>query len=247
MDSFDYTDEAVRPSRDRASLTWNVLTVVVFLIFICVALAVVTIFINPYIGFNPFPPPTIPALISLPTATPTPRQILPATWTPTFTPESTSTSTPAPTLVATIILPTEGAQLTTTPGVGLPFEIIPGDPVPLVNYGHQELGCNWMGVTGRVFDLTDAPIAQGLTVQLGGTLDGKPVEKRVLIGAAAQFYGLGAYEIPLGDKPIASSKTLWVQLFDQAEIPLSEKIFFDTYADCEKSLILIDFKQVKEY
>src|SRR3989304_1668852 len=221
MDSFDYTDEAVRPSRDRASLTWNVLTVVVFLIFICVALAVVTIFINPYIGFNPFPPPTLPALISLPP--------------------------PAPTLVSTILLPTEGAQLTTTPGVGMPFEIIPGDPVPLVNYGHQELGCNWMGVTGRVFDLTDAPIAQGLTVQLGGTLDGKPVEKRVLIGAAAQFYGLGAYEIPFGDKPIASSKTLWGELFDQAEIPLSEKIFFDTYADCEKSLILIDFKQVKEY
>src|SRR4030067_207289 len=124
MDSFDYTDEAVRPSRDRASLTWNVLTVVVFFIFSCVPFAFVTFFINLYIGLNPFPPPTLPALISLPTATPTPRQIFPATWTPTFTPESTSTSTPAPTLVATILLPTSGAQLTTTPGVGLPFEII---------------------------------------------------------------------------------------------------------------------------
>jgi hypothetical protein len=129
----------------------------------------------------------------------------------------------------------------------MPFKVIQGDPVALENYGHQYLGCNWMGVTGRVFDLTDAPIAQGLTVQLGGTLDSMPVEKRVLIGAAAQFYGPGAYEIPLSDRPIASSRSLWVQLLDQADIPLSEKVYFDTFAECEKSLILIDFKQVKEY
>lgn len=247
MDSFSTSNQTVQRSRDSASKTWNGLTILVFIALLCVVVVVATIFVNPTIRINPFPPPTLPALVSLPTPLPTIFQIPTATWTPTFTQEPTSTNTPVPTFTATIALPAESVELTTVSGVGMPFKVIQGDPVALENYGHQELGCNWMGVTGRVFDLTDAPIAQGLTVQLGGTLDSMPVEKRALIGAAAQYYGPGAYEIPLADRPIDSSYTLWVQLLDQADIPLSEKVYFDTFGECEKSLILIDFKQVKEY
>jgi hypothetical protein len=60
-------------------------------------------------------------------------------------------------------------------------------------------------------------------------------------------YGRAGYEFTLADKPIASNDMLWVQLLDQIGAPISEKVYFDTYAECEKNLIIINFKQVKGY
>ena len=53
------------------------------------------------------------------------------------------------------------------------------------------------------------------------------------------------YEFVLGDTPIPSTQLLWVQLFDQAMLPLSEQINFDTFEECDKNLILINFNQVR--
>jgi len=36
-----------------------------------------------------------------------------------------------------------------------------------------------------------------------------------------------------------------VQLLDQAGLPMSNQIYFDTYEECDKSTIIIYFKQVK--
>jgi hypothetical protein len=126
----------------------------------------------------------------------------------------------------------------------MPFVLHPGDPVAINNIGHQELGCNWMGVAGRAFDLSGAPIEQGLFVQLGGTLNEEPVEMLGMLGMVST-YGPGSYEFVLGDTPVASTQELWVQLFDQAMLPLSEQIYFDTFEDCDKNLILINFNQVR--
>ena len=273
MDSFDYSDDALEPAQDSAALIWNILTVVIVLMTLCVCVGVGLLLINPQSSINPYPPPTKPVEAEFPTATPTPKSVLPPTWTPaptliaTPTPIPTNTLAPTntvpavdtatpPLLSPTAIFPSEtpgegtltgtpeGATPSPTPSEGMPFVLHPGDPVAINNIGHQELGCNWMGVAGRAFDLSGAPIEQGLFVQLGGTLNGKSVDMLGMLGMVST-YGPGSYEFVLGDTPIESTQTLWVQLADQAMLPLSEQIYFDTFADCDKNLILINFNQVR--
>jgi hypothetical protein len=65
-----------------------------------------------------------------------------------------------------------------------------------------------------------------------------------MIGTATQ-YGQGGYEFTLAEKPVASDQSLWVQLFDQAMLPLSDKVPFSTYAECNKNLALVNFNQVR--
>jgi hypothetical protein len=103
-----------------------------------------------------------------------------------------------------------------------------------------------MGVAGRVFNLSGSPI-QGQQVMLNGVLAGvalPPTGMITLTGLATQ-YGPNYYEFTLAEEPVASSGTLWLQLLDQSGVPVSEKIFFDTYADCDRNLIIIDFEQVR--
>jgi hypothetical protein len=248
MDSFDYKDESLQPTKDRGTVIWNILTILVLLTACCMVLGFAAIFFNPNMSFNPFPPPTLPPTITFPTETPTPKPGIPPTWTPTPTFEPTFTATPTPTLESTqpptAESPFPGAQLTITPEAGMPFVINQGDPVAIPNIAHPDLGCNWMGVAGKAHNLSGAPIAQGLFIQLGGTLNGKPMDMLGTTGMVAD-YGPGGYEFTLGDQPIASSQTLWVQLFDQAMIPLSDRIYFDTYGDCNKNLILVNFSQIR--
>jgi hypothetical protein len=263
MDSFDYSDEALQPGRDSAGVIWNILTVIVLLMTMCVCIGIGWLLINPQSSFNPFPPPTLPVEAEYPTATPTPKSVLPATWTPapTFIPTQTArpTDTPLPTntqpATPTIEIPSQTPgesqptatpgeeQATSTPSGSMPFVLHPGDPVAIINIGYPELGCNWMGVGGQAFDLTGAAIEEGLFVQLGGTLNGESVELLGMIGMVDN-YGLGSYEFVLGETPVDSTQDLWVQLFDQARLPLSDRVYFDTYADCDRNLILINFNQV---
>jgi hypothetical protein len=49
----------------------------------------------------------------------------------------------------------------------------------------------------------------------------------------------------LSDHPIASTKTLWVQILDTAGVPLSDKIFFATSAKCSENLVLFNWTQVR--
>lgn len=60
---------------------WNILTIAALLALTGVTLIFLTIFINPATPINPFPPPTLPAELVLPSATPR-LKALPATWTP---------------------------------------------------------------------------------------------------------------------------------------------------------------------
>jgi hypothetical protein len=250
MDPFDYHDESLQPTKDRGAVLWNILAVVALLSACCVFIGFAAIFFNPQAGYNPFPPPTLPATITFPTSTPTPRSVLPPTWTPVPTLEPTNTATKTSTLEpteppATLVTGLPGTQAPPTPGEGMPFVLHEGDPVAIPNIAHPDLGCNWMGVAGKAYDLSGAPIVQGLFVQVGGTLNGIPIDEQLGMTGMVNDYGPGGYEFTLGDKPLASIQTLWVQLFDQAMIPLSDQIYFDTYADCDKNLILINFSQVR--
>lgn len=269
MDSFDYTDESLQTNRDSAGVIWNILTVIVLLMTLCICVGVGVLLINPQNALNPFPPPTMPVEAEFPTATPTPKSVLPPTWTPAPTIFPTQTPIPTNKLVPTDttqptepaasptpILPTEtlGAeeptatpgdgQATATPTEGMPFVLHQGDPVAINNIAYPELGCAWLGVGGRAFDLSGAAIEEGLFVQLGGTLGDEPVEMLGMIGVVDN-YGPGSYEFVLGEEVFESTQDMWVQLFDQAMLPLSEQIFFDTFADCNRNLILINFNQVR--
>jgi hypothetical protein len=82
-------------------------------------------------------------------------------------------------------------------------------------------------------------------VQVGGYLGAAKIDLLSLTGTALQ-YGQAGYEFTLAEKPIASTGKLWVQLLDQSDLPLSDKIYFDTFSACEQNLIIINFKQVRK-
>jgi len=96
-----------------------------------------------------------------------------------------------------------------------------------------------------VLDINGAPVI-GLIIQLGGELPGiKIPEHFITLTGVAINYGRSGFEFKLADEPIASKKSLWIQLLNQSSGPISDKVYFDTYDDCEKNLIIIDFKQVQ--
>ena len=39
--------------------------------------------------------------------------------------------------------------------------------------------------------------------------------------------------------------SLWVRLLDQSGLPLSGKVYFSTTQDCQRNLVVVNFKQVK--
>lgn len=96
---------------------WDILTIIIILAIAVIGGFYGLIFLNPNTSFNPFPPPTLPAAIIVPTSTATLRK-LQATWTPNYekyqaTIRPTNTNTPTITSTPTIT-PTETETPTVT-------------------------------------------------------------------------------------------------------------------------------------
>lgn len=249
MDDFDYKE----PANVRGSIwvmTLNVLTVAVLIATMCIGGFFLVIFVNPQSSFNPFPPATLPAELEFPTATPTPQLVLPATWTPqpTVQPSATFTPKPSATPDATV---TAFPMFTSSPTAesteiegSKPFVVDQGSPVAISSETfHPESGCNWMSVAGQVLDMSGAPL-NGVVIKLSGVLAGEFRDQTSLSGVAPQ-YGQAGYEFFLTDEPVASRDALWLQLFDVAGLPMSDKVYFDTFDDCDRNLIFINFRQVR--
>jgi len=111
----------------------NILTLIALLALCGVSAIVLNVFFNPDSALNPFPPPTLPVGIVLPSETPTPQK-MPPTWTPgpgtiipgnALAPSSTPlasptgfilpTSTPTPTPTSTFTITTTAVPPTNTP------------------------------------------------------------------------------------------------------------------------------------
>lgn len=109
---------------------------------------------------------------------------------------------------------------------------------------HAETGCTWMGVGGKVLDIDGNPL-QFQTVQLGGTLNNESVDRTAFSGNVPGYDGKSGFEFVLGNHPIASIQKLWIQLIDNTGKSLTEKIFFDTYDDCQKNLVMVVFTKTR--
>lgn len=227
-----------------SDLFWNVLTLLVWLGIAGMVMAFLSIYSNPNSSLNPLRPntPELVAVISLPIDTEVPLPPGTATPAPTETPTPlppTATFTPEPTHTE---LPTLGPSPTATIKAVFPF-ILRNDPVAISGDAMPEHDTCRLWIAGQTYDLQGAPMV-GITVMLGGRLGGSTLYQLSLTGTALQF-GQAGYEFIVADQPVNSRESVWVQLFDQALIPLSGRIYLDTYEDCQQNLILINFKQVR--
>ncbi len=208
-------------------------------------------FYTPTHSLTPSQTATVPS--STPTPTFTPTKTITLTVTPTTTPllqRKTSTkvvpsSTPLIQLNAeetkiigtlkatTEVLPT----ITATPDMW--FEIIGSPGAMDANLIYENAGCTWAGVGGRITDSRGDPII-GIRIQIGG------FEKdEIREGLSGQFpvYGESGYEITIARPVQTFANPLWIQLLNDHAVPISEKIYFKPSGNCEKSLILMNFKR----
>jgi len=169
------------------------------------------------------------------TADPTSTPVPPATATlespePSVTPvgdEPENTPTPTQEISATPLVPT------------INYAFQDGSPAALPNFAHPDAACDWMGIAGQVFD-SEGHVITGLTIQIGGSDDNDFVQSTALTGQATA-YGAGGYEVQISSKPKSTQNTYWIQVLDSGGKTLSDRLFFDTYDDCERNLMLINF------
>jgi hypothetical protein len=247
MTVFDSKSGGQKASGRGADVFWNLMTILTLLATVVIGLLSLMIYQYPAARFNPFPPPTLAVRIALPTATPTLLK-LPPTFTvaPTQTPLPTRTPVP-PTLTASPTIVGAGTSLAvaSTPDKEANYSFaFQSDPSAIdASVLYPDRDCKWMGVGGQVVDLQGRPVT-GITVQLGGTLNNKPVDLTSLTGLATK-YGEAGYEFELAKEPVASKSTLWVRLIDQARLPLSARVYVETFAECGRNLIILNFRQVR--
>jgi hypothetical protein len=226
----------------------DILTIMVLLFTVCLGAYFVLLFLDPGSTLNPLKP----AYVLTPTATITPLQMEP-TWTPTATVVLSPTATLLPTieapptitpanLVPSTDTPVPTRTPTATPTPKAPFSAASVNAIESVIIPHlANASCNWQGVGGTVDDQNSSPIV-GIVVHLEGMYAGKKVELTTVSGIN-QEYGKSGFEFMLGEKPVDSRDTLYVQLLDQAGLPLSDRVYFDTFDDCDRNLILVRFKK----
>ena len=175
-----------------------------------------------------------------PTATPPCQTVadcpgLPTPLPPLPTLTATITRTPTPTNTAT---PTNTPVPSATP-IPMPYGVQPNTPLYLQNFAHPNLACNWLGVAGQVFDKSGKPVP-GIVVVVDGALSDKAFEQIGLTGKAPA-YGDGGYELVLGNQAVASASPFTITLFDVGGTALSDPFSFNSFTDCKKNLVLINF------
>lgn len=135
---------------------------------------------------------------------------------------------------------TPAPSRTSTPLPSTPqYMLQPGSPAYQTNIFHPDLGCRWMGVAGQVFSADGQPVKQ-LVVEMGGALSGKNLSVLGMTGNNP-VYGPGGFELEIASQPMATQGNLWLVLYDLSGNRLSELIYFNTYGDCERNLVLVNF------
>jgi hypothetical protein len=238
-DNYSYQEMPTSEGKNKLEI-WDMLSILMLILTLCTGVYYVFIFLTPQSSLNPFQPG--PSSV-LPTPTITEMK-LPPTWT--VTPSLTATETP--TLVPTytiepsatpfsLITPTETATPTATPEAAFSATVTYIASTII----HQEAGCNWQGIGGTVVDANNTDMLR-MTIRLAGKYDGK-TKTELTVSSIAPAYGKSGFEFVLGTVPISSKGELYIQLLDQAGVPLSDNIYLDTFNDCTKNLTLVRFKK----
>jgi hypothetical protein len=149
----------------------------------------------------------------------------------TQTPTPTPTSTPTPT-----VTPSPTQEL-------MPFILIGEQETLSSALIRPGLDCDWLIIAGQVWDLQDAPV-KGLTLHLFGELAGFTINSFALTGSAPN-YGESGYEFALENLRAISKGSIFIQLVDANGVPLSHPYSIETFEECQKNLILVNFKQVR--
>lgn len=179
--------------------------------------------------------------VQAPNALPTVREADPTQTRMAVTPSATVEPTPeniATQPVTATLEPTDDFS-NTYPDPDPTFTLQENNPITLPNFTHPEAGCAWLGVAGQVFDSESHEIL-GLTIIIGSLLDEENYPVSAVTGEATA-YGPGGYEIQISDAVFDSSEIHWIQVLDQDGKALTDRIFFNTFDDCQKNLILINF------
>jgi len=125
----------------------------------------------------------------------------------------------------------------------LPF-ILSGKPEAMSSaLIRPSLSCDYLVIAGQVWDLQDAPVL-GMKLHLTGELGGYAIDQYAQTGSAID-YGKSGYEFALRGLLISSKNSLFIQLVDSEDNPYSNPYSFETFEDCQKNLIMINFKQVR--
>jgi hypothetical protein len=96
---------------------------------------------------------------------------------------------------------------------------------------------------GQTLDVKKNPVL-GLQIRLGGSVPGKSFNPALTtLTGIVTTYGPSGFEFDLQIAPVTSKESLWLQLYDQSGMPLSEQVFLTTYADCKKNMIYVRFTQ----
>ncbi len=157
-----------------------------------------------------------------------------------FTPTPEMTATPINTATATA---TGTAAPTFTP-TAVPYSLQLMNPYYLKNFTHDDLGCDWLGVAGQIFDL-EGQVQKDIVIRAGGEINGSPVIEEMVMPLAEPdidlAYGPGGFELTLADSLADTETEVWIQLFSLDGDTLSDKIYLTTFDDCQKNLILLNF------
>jgi hypothetical protein len=237
------TDQPESDRKRKRAFLWNILTILVLLAIACLVFYFVTVFRDPRSWMNPFKPE--PSLTVYYTQTSTYTIIQqPATWTPSITIKPDDTRTRAPTW--TPLAGQVSKTLTLTPSETFTPSITPTSmpaSAEITYHPSTEIypakNCNWLGVGGMVIGIDGNPL-QFQTIQLGGSLN-EVIISQLRLSGSAPGYGASGFEFELGTQPVASTQTLWIQLFDNTGTALTEKIYFDTFDDCAQNLVKVTF------
>ncbi len=188
------------------------------------------------------PVPTATDIVLEPTATLEPTAVFTATLVPptaTVIPPTATTKPATATFTPTVIPPTATATAT---AITEKFTIQAATPIFMINFVHTTEGCNWQGVAGQIFDASGIPL-KNYIVKVAGTYNGQPFSQVGYTGmVSGNPYGIGGYEIVLGNSAVASVDLLTIQLFDSTGIPVTNPMAFSTSANCSQNLVLINFK-----
>jgi hypothetical protein len=235
-------EETPAPKQSLKLEIWDMLSIVTLFLTLCMGVYFVAIFIFPQSAFNPLKPSLVDPNAP-PTSTPSPIQ-LPATWTVTPSPFITETPTLVPTYTLapsptplSLITPSVTPTPTATPKAAFSATITYIDSTTM----HPDLACKWQGIGGTVVGANNADMF-GMVVTLSGFYNGKSKSEQTVSGIVPA-YGRSGFEFFLGTEPISSKGELYLQLLDQAALPLSDKIYIDTFNDCSKNLILVRIKK----